>query len=56
MFKFFKTVGEAFIEARMAKARYDLALHLTETNSDFRGKSVGEVFTLLTNNSIKHSI
>jgi hypothetical protein len=47
MFKFFKDAGEAYIEARMAKARYELALHLTETNPDFKGRPVGEVFALL---------
>lgn len=40
-------VYNAFIEARMAKARYELAVYLTETNADFKGMSVSEVFTKL---------
>ena len=47
--KAFADIYNAFIEARMAKARYELAQHLIETNADFKGMAVGEVFTKLQN-------
>ena len=45
--KSFADVGEAFINARMAKARYELAQHLIETNADYKGMSVGELYNKL---------
>lgn len=47
--KAFGNVYNAFIEARMAKANYELAQYLVETNADYKGMSVSELFTKLQN-------
>lgn len=47
--KAFANVYNAFIEARMAKANYELAQYLVETNADYKGMSVSELFTKLQN-------
>ena len=45
--KIFADILNAYIEARMAKARYELAQHLVETNADFKGMTTSEVYTKL---------
>jgi hypothetical protein len=45
--KVFADIYNAFVEARMAKARYELAQHLIETNADFKGMAISEVYTKL---------
>ena len=45
--KIFADILNAYIEARMAKARYELAQHLIETNADYKGMSVGELYNKL---------
>ena len=52
--KAFANVYNAFIEARMAKANYELAVHLTEHNADFKGMSVSEVYTKLQSKNTAH--
>jgi hypothetical protein len=38
----------------MAKANYELAVHLTEHNADFKGMSVSEVYTKLQSKNTAH--
>lgn len=45
--KIFANIWNAFIEAKMAKARYELAQYLIETNADFKGMAISEVYTKL---------
>jgi hypothetical protein len=47
--KVFANIWNAYIEARMAKANYELAEYLIRHNPDFKGMAVGEIFTRLQN-------